>query len=685
MGAQRSALLLLLVSWLLAVADTSQARVETVTVISRTPVLGGQSFGDSGPYEKITGTIRFSVDPESRANQAIVDLGLAPREADGSVAASANFMALVPTDRPRKDRVALLEVSNRGGKAALRYFNNASTLALDPESSSDYGDGLLMRLGLTVIWVGWQFDVPAEDGRLRLEVPIATDAGGTITGLVRSDWVVDAPTRSLPLSHRGHWTYPAIDHDQAKVRLTERTSREGERLLVPRDRWRFARDGIAGAIADSTHIYMSQGFKVGSIYELVYVSSDPRIVGLGLAAIRDTIAYAKHERDAVFPVSKGLAFGVSQTGRFLRHFLYQGFNVDEAGRKAFDGMFIHTAGAGRGSFNHRFAQPSRDGHRYSAFFYPTDLFPFSGSSQRDPITGSKDGLLTHYSDASMLPRIFYTNTGYEYWGRTAALIHVSPDGKRDATLLPMERIYHLAGTQHFVEPWPIAYSAWLGTEAVWRGNPVDFLVNLRALLVRLVHWVCDDRAPPASRHPRIADGTLVGVEELAFPALPGLSEPTRAHVAYRPDYGPNWERGIVDKQPPELGKAFPALVPQVSSLGNELGGVQNVELRVPLATYTGWNLRSGLANPGELRDFRGTTAVLPLDGDHARRRGDPRPSISSLYGSRAKFLEEVDRAAVALVKEGFLLEEDRSRVRNRSASLWAWIEEPGSGGRLGHE
>ena len=642
-------------------------------------MLGGKSFGDSGSYEKIAGTIRFSIDPANPANRAIVDLDKAPRNAAGFVEATANFMALVPTSRPRKHGVALLEVSNRGGKAALRYFNNASSFALDPEDSEDYGDGLLMRLGLTVIWVGWQFDVPAEDERLRLEVPVATDEGRAITGLVRSDWVVDSPTRSLPLSHRGHWTYAAVNQDDAAVSLTERTGREGARRPVARDRWRFARDDGAGPVPDATHIYMSEGFAVGSIYELVYVSRDPRIVGLGLAAVRDTIAYAKHERDAVFPVSKGVAFGVSQTGRFLRHFLYQGFNADEAGRRAFDGMFIHTAGAGRGSFNHRFAQPSRDGHRYSAFFYPTDVFPFSGVSQRDPVSGATDGLLARYAGESMLPRIFYTNTGYEYWGRAAALIHTSPDGKRDAALRPNERIYHLAGTQHFVEPWPLARSARLEGPALWRGNPVDFLVNLRALLSRLVHWVHNDGAPPASRYPRIADDTLVGVEELAFPALPGLSRPDRAHVAYRADYGPNWRRGIVDKQPPELGEAFPALVPEVDDLGNELGGIRNVELAVPLATYTGWNLRSGLPNPEELTDFRGTTVVLPQNDREAERRGDPRPSIAALYDGRVDFLARVDRAAAALVKEGFLLEEDMSRVRDRSANLWAWIEELGRG------
>ena len=674
----------LVVAFALVVGDCAHARVEAVTVTSREPVLGGRAFSDAGSYEKLTGTITFHVDPANDANRAIVDLARAPRREGGHVVATANFMALVPVDRPRRDRVALVEVSNRGGKAALRYFNDASSLALDPTGADDFGDGFLMRLGLTVIWVGWQFDVPDEAGRLRLEVPFASDNGRVIKGLVRSDWVVDSPIRTLALAHRDHWTYPAIDHDDERVRLTVRSRREGARTLVPRSRWRFARESARGPVPDATHIYMEDGFAPGSIYELVYVAQDPRVVGLGLAAIRDTLSYAKYERDSVFPASKGLAFGVSQTGRFLRHFLYQGFNVDEAGRKVYDGMFIHTAGAGRGSFNHRFGQPSRDAHRYATFFYPTDLFPFTGRIQRDPVTKGEDGLLSHYASPSLLPRIFYTNTSYEYWGRAAALIHVSPDGLRDVEPLPVERYYHLAGAQHFVEPWPPAANARMAKTVAWRGNPVDFLVNLRALLRRLVHWVCDDRAPPASRYPRLDDDTLVPVRQLVFPSLPGISAPRQAHVAYRADYGPDWERGIVTKQPPDLGRAFPALVPQVDGLGHEIAGVKNVELRVPLATYTGWHLRHGLKNPGEMVDFRGTTALFPYGSEEAKDGNDPRPSIESLYADQEQFLGEVDRAALELTKQGFLLEEDHARIRRRAMSLWTWMATRGGGGRI-HE
>ena len=210
----------------------------------------------------------------------------------------------------------------------------------------------------------------------------------------------------------------------------------------------------------------------------------------------------------------------------MRHFLYQGFNTDEAGRKVFDGMLIHTAGAGRGSFNHRFAQPSRDAHRFSAFFYPTDLFPFTSRTQIDPESGLADGLLARSEDRpAHRPKVFFTNTGYEYWGRAASLIHTSPDGRADVAPLPNERLYHLAGGQHFIGPFPPRHAERAGQ--AYRGNPLDFLVTLRALLVRLVEWVVDDRTPPASAYPTLAAGTLVPIGALKFPRLPDATAPSR--------------------------------------------------------------------------------------------------------------------------------------------------------------
>jgi hypothetical protein len=511
---------------------------------------------------------------------------------------------------------------------------------------------------------------------LRLSVPRARRPNGDpVYGLVRSDWVVDEPTSTLDLAHRNHVAYPATDPaDPANV-LTVRDGRDSPRRTVPRGEWRFARQEAGGSFApDPTSIHLESGFAAGKIYELVYKAKDPAIVGLGLATIRDVMAYAKHGADALFPVRHGLAAGVSQTGRFLRHFLYQGFNVDEQGRTAYDGLMIITAGAGRGSFNHRFGQPSRDAHRYSAFFYPTDIFPFTSRIQHDPLQWRSDGLLAHL-EAAHAPKVFYVNTGYEYWGRAASLIHTSVDGTADVEPLPNERIYHLASGQHFVSPsFPPSDDAQIGNADAYRGNPLDFSGNYRALLVRLASWVTGTSDPPASAHPRVADGSLVSVEELKWPRIPGLDRPGAAHVAYRADYGPRWPEGIVDIQPPRLGQTFHTKVPQVDELGNELGGVRNVELRVPVATYAPWSLRLGA--PGgahELTDFRGTLAPLPGTEAEKAATGDPRASLDSMYLGRDDYLERVRGAARALVAEGFLLEDDLAHVVERGAAYWDWI------------
>jgi hypothetical protein len=668
--------LLLLLAVFTAIVGSADARVLRVEVESRTPVLGGKSFGSHGAYELVRGTIVFAVDPAHPRNQAIVDLSRAPRDSLGRVRARANIVVLQPVDPEKRQGIGLVEVSNRGGKFSLPYFNRA-TAALDPDDPAAFGDGLLMEKGITMIWVGWQWDVPREGNPLRLKVPVARASDGSpIGGTVRSDWVVDDSTHVLPLAHRDHVPYPVADFDHSANVLTVRADRDAPRRVIPRDEWRFARVTDEGTVVpDSAHVYRPEGFAPGKIYEAVYWAEDPRVVGLGLAAIRDVISYAKYDPNAVFPVDEGLAVGVSQTGRFLRHFLYQGFNVDEDGRRAYDGLMIVTAGAGRGSFNHRFAQPSRDAHRFSAFQYPTDLFPFTGRTQMDSVAWRSDGLLARTTPAHR-PKTFYVNTGYEYWGRAASLIHTTPDGTRDVAPLPNERIYHLASAQHF--PWrfpPPEENKLRSRPTLYRGNPLDQSVNYRALLVELVNWVEEDTAPPSSVYPRHADGTLVSPDALAFPEIPGVQAPAVIHEAYRMDYGPRWRQtGILRHQPPRIGPAYPSLVSQVDSLGNERAGVQNVGVRVPLATYTPWNLRlDAPRNRDELTDFYGSIVPLPRTPEEKARTNDPRPAVTTLYDGRQDYLKQVAKAADTLIARGFLLSADRQRVLDRAQRLWAWI------------
>jgi len=650
--------------------------VEELRIERREPVLEGRAFGDAGAYEKLSGQVVFAFDPAHEANVAVVDLGLAERRADGLVEAVADLMVLRPVKPPQGGGTALVEVSNRGGKASLSYFCRGRG-GLDPAAEQDFGDAWLLRQGVTVVWLGWQADVPDRPGLLRLRVPVARGEGGDpLLGSARADWTVDQDSASLPLAHRDHRAYPALE--QGEHRLTVRDGRLAPRQELPRASWRYARVGEDGReVPDRRWISLDGGFRSGQLYELVYPVQDPRVIGLGLAAMRDFAAWIKRDADCPFPVEHTVAVGISQTGRFLRHFLWQGFNTAADGQRAFDGVMALTAGAGRGSFNHRFAQPSRDAHRYSAFFYPTDLFPFSSSSQRDPLLGAADGILARAQRDGTAPKLFQINTGYEYWGRAAALIHTSVDGARDLPPHPAERLYHLRSTQHFPVGWPRPRASSDEPPAPRKGSPIDNRAVYRALLAAMLDWVEGDAEPPPSEVPSLAEETLVPLADYAWPALPWAPAPVVAHEAYRADYGPRWESGIVDHQPPRLGPAFPVLVPQVGPRGLELAGAPNLETAVPLGSYAPWHLRPGGADGGrELTDFYGSFVPFARDAAQAEAWGDPRPSLAALYRDEQDYLEQVDAALATLVASRWLLPEDAPRQRAEAARRYRSLATP---------
>src|SRR5262249_18809188 len=395
--------------------------------------------------------------------------------------------------------------------------------------------------------------------------------------------------------------------------------------------------------------------------ELVYSSKDPVVVGLGLAAVRDFLSYLKYDPQTVAPVKRAYAVGISQSGRFLRHFLYQDFNADEHGRQVMDGVIAHVAGAGRGSFNHRFAQPSRDAQPMSSVFYPTDLFPFTDLPETDPATGRKAGLLDAPVRSHTLPKVFFTNTSYEYWGRAASLIHTSADGKKDAAPGKNVRVYLLAGLQHFSAAFPPQKSTTGNPDytAQQRHNPNPIQWFWRALITDMDRWVKSGTLPPPSTYPKIAAGTLVPLAKWKFPKIPGINLPREYNVAYYLDYGPQWTQGVVTVEPPKVGAVFPALIPQSDADGNDLGGVRLPELQVPLATYTGWNLRDpSIGAPDQRVSFLGSFLPFAKTAQERKQSGDPRLSIEERYASREQYIEKFSEAARKLVQQRFLLEED---------------------------
>jgi hypothetical protein len=650
---------------LLLAAAPAAAEVVRIEVQSRADILGGQAFGAAGAFEKLTGIIHFAVDPRNPVNQIIADIDKAPRNAAGLVEFSSNFYLIRPKDPSKGNGTLLYEVSNRGGKGMLGFFNFARGGGADPQAAEHFGDGFLLERGFSLIWIGWQFDVPVRDGQMRVIAPIARNVDGSpITGLVRSDFVPLKPATEASLADRGHQAYVVANVDDPANVMTVRDSVEGARRTILRTAWQFTADGRS--------VRMPAGFEPQKIYEVVYRAKDPAVVGVGSAAIRDTVSKIKYGGAVELglpagAIKRAIAFGISQSGRFLRTYLYYGFNEDEANRKVFDGMMPHVAGSGRGSFNHRFAQPSRDGHPFINFFYPTDIFPFTDAEQTDPLTGVTDGLLTHATKPALQPNIFYTNSSYEYWGRAASLYHTTIDGTKDARLPANVRGYLLAGGQHGVGGFPPART--IGQQLA---NPLDYRWAMRSLLVAMNRWVTDGTPPPASALPSVESGTLVTPDKLKFPAVPGVNVATVPHKAYRADYGPDFiKAGLVTQEPPAIRGAFAILVPQVDADGNEIAGIRMPEMAVPTATYTGWNLFNAESGPTTVVSSM-VGSFIPLPATKADRAAskDPRRSIEERYRGRDQYLNEVTKAAGDLVSKGYVLQADVPRIVEQAATRW---------------
>ena len=629
--------------------------VRGVDIHARAVVLGGQSFGPAGAYEKISGTIHFAANPAHPLNQRVTDIGLAQKNADGRVEFSGDFYLLKPVDMSKCNGRLLLDVANRGRKVALGMFNSTPRVP-DPSTPVDFGNGFLMRHGYTVAWVGWQADVPRRDGLMALDVPRARG----VTGFIRCELRPNARAETLPLADRYHLPHPTVDlaDPQARVTVREHAGTDAVAVEVPRSAWRFS---------DPGHIEMKGGFTPGAIYDVVYRSADPPLVGLGLLAVRDTAAWlrwapAASGNPCAGALERAYLFGVSQTGRFLRHLLFLGLDEDEQGRMVFDAVIPHIAGARRGEFNLRLGQPSLNAQEAVG-----SLFPFN-----------YDGLLKGLKERGRVPHILATNTSAEYWRGDASLTHTDIEGRRDAEPPDFVRTYLFAGTQHTPGALPpLAADPNTGSRGVQRFNVVDYGPLIRAALVNLDRWVSEGVEPPASAFPRIADGTSVEAESTApfFRTLPGIRFPDRIVRPLRLDFGPDIERGIAT-YPPEAGAPYRTYVSAIDADGNEVAGIRPPELAAPLATYTGWNPRHpDQGAPGDLMSMMGSTLPFPLTRAERERTGDPRPSIEERYPSREAYLERVRETTQQLVAARHVLAEDVEAIVERARRLWDWIHE----------
>ena len=375
----------------------THAEVKRIEITSRADVQNGSPFGNGGPYERLIGKVYFAVDPGNPRNKVIVNVDKAPRNARGEVEFSADLSIYKPKDASRGNGVLLFDIVNRGGSVALGDLNRA-------DGDGEIGDGFLMREGYTIVAVGWQFDVPEDE--VGLAAPVATENGKPMLGMI-STWFIPNQAGNT-VNFPGSTAYAPVNPGNALHRLTEREGFYGASSVVPRENWGFGRQVDGKIVDDGRSLFLKTGFTPGRTYELTYQTQNPPVAGLGFAAVRDLVSAFKHNNDALVRGQYAYAFGRSQTGRFLRVFLYEGFNTDERERQAFDALFIHVAGGAFGSFNEHFAQPND-----SRFF--TTAFPYRYKLERDPATGKMDGLSARVPKGAD-PKIIVSNSSTEYLG-----------------------------------------------------------------------------------------------------------------------------------------------------------------------------------------------------------------------------------------------------------------------------
>ncbi|MCH7843001.1 MAG: hypothetical protein IID01_09570 [Chloroflexi bacterium] len=639
--------------------------VTSIEIKERGPYAGGMSYGDVGAFEQLDGTVHFAVDPSDPANSLITDLELAPKNAAGLVEFSTDFRIVRPVDLDKGSHKLFFDVVNRGNPASLYMINGAPS-----NDRTSPGDGFLMRRGYTQVWCGWQHDVPQEPGFLRVDVPNAAGTEGRIAVTFQPN---QAATTKM-LSDMGHLPYPASDTDQPDAELTVHDYEGGPSTVIPRSDWSFGLLENGEIAPDNSHISMASGFEPGKVYRCIYTTATAPVMGLGMVAVRDLISHLRYSTSDDNPcagdIQHTLAFGASQSGRFLRHMLYLAMNQDEEDRMVFDGIIAHIAGGRRGEFNQRFGQPSNLVKASTGA-----VFPFADIDQTDPETGRTDGLLSRLTARAKLPKIILTNSSSEYWSGHAALTHIDATGSKDIRPADSVRIYHFSGTHHPPGGLPLEHIHPVLGSGVHSFNWVDYRPLMRAALVNLDAWVTKGTTPPDSNHPRLDDGTAVPSESLksSFQAFPEFGFPDHVRHLDRLDFGP--DEGVTENLPPVTGKPYPALVPAVDPDGNDLAGIRLPDVAVPLATVTGWNLRHpDTGGPGQTHQLLGSTVPFAFTKQERQDNSDPRPSIEERYASKEDYLDRVEGVARGLVTERYMLEEDVPRVGQTASEQYDLLE-----------
>ena len=635
----------------------------------------GKTFGNIGQYREIKGIAKFILDPNDEYNKKITDIENISTNNQGLVEFSSDIHIMLPLDSSKSNKKIIYDVNNRGNKVMLSQFNSASrgVMVAGVAPEDDIGNDFLMLEGYTLVWCGWSHDAPPINGKLRLFSSEIAKDGEPIRGKIYSQFQPMKDVDQIMLSDRMHTPYPAVDTNEKEAILSFKKYPDDDPIVIPRDKWRFAWNDGNEIIDNPNFIYMSDKFKAGIMYQVSYNAYGAKPTGLGLAATRDLVAYLRYSDNPDNPtngdIEQAFAFGVSQSGRFLRQFIYLDFNFDNLGREVFDGIMPHVAGGMRGEFNQRFGQASKDLPSVISQLYP------AASIITDDIEGSShDGLMEKFKERKSKSKVFFVNTGAEYWRGDASLIHTSADGKKDLESNENSRVYHLSSCMHGPGVWPPTDTQEAdGMRGQNYLNSIDYTPLMRALLINLDKWASEGVEPPESSHPKVSDGTAVDPNSLRekYSKIP-INFPEYFSFPRKMNFGSNED--IIETIPPTHGEKYSSIVSDVDEDGNEIAGIRHPDVQVPLATSTPWNLRHpDVGAPYQIIGLtggpRGATVPLPKE----KKDDDSRLSISERYSSKEDYLEKISNYSRELIKQRFLLDFDLENILSRSEERWDYF------------
>ena len=610
-----------------AVAQIAEFDLEVI----ESPALEGRHFGAAGQYELLRGIVTGAIDPDDPRHRNIVNLDRAARNDTGHVEYRATVEIYRPVDMTRWNRGIYHTASNRGRSGAAEVA--------------------LLERGFAFVQVGWQGDLTSSESNIVAYLPTATQADGSpIVGPALEEFIFDDTERVS----RRRLTYPVASLGSRGGMISIRTSQNARRQTPEDLDWVFVSP-------TEVEITRPAGFDGGAIYEFIYEAKDPIVMGLGFAAMRDAISFLRYEDTDTAGHANPLAtpglprtaisLGVSQSGRMLRDFLYQGFNEDVAARIVFDGMHPNIAGSRKSFTNYQFSQPGRWQKQHEDHNYPGDQFPFTYATLTDPISGRTDGLLERCRVSDTCPKIIHSDGEAELWQARASLVVTDSRGQH-IEQPDNVRVYLIAGVRHGGGP---GVHAATPTQGICQNlnNPLALSQTRAALSIALQEWVAQDIEPPASRFPTVANGGLVTATRVGFPDIPG--------VTYSGSYNP---LSLADHRsmPPMQGAPYTVLVAQTDTDGNMTGGVRHPNLAAPIGTHTGWNLRRQGFAAGQ--QCGGAGSYIPFAATRSAREsaGDPRASIEERYPNHAAYVRAISDAADALVRDRLLLQSDADEI-----------------------